>query len=290
VARVLLAIVLLLAASVATSLAQSDLEALMARVLAQRDSNWKKLQQYVLNERESLQVTGPGSLPIYGFRREYLWYPSTTLGTSPSTAGAGFVRSPLIVDGVEVSEAERRRAEARWIEREKWRSLHRGDEPLEPGFVSAAYFLNFQFEPGRYALVGRDTFQGREVLRIEYYPSQMFKEGRTRPNRRIRERDDQADEKMNKTSLVTLWVAPEVQQIVRYEFENIDMDFLPAQPVVRLEGAIARMEMGQPFPDVWLPKTLEIGFEMTLAAGSVTGRYSAEYYDYRLAEVTSRIR
>lgn len=279
-ARVLTAIGLSIAVAGAVPLAQSDLDALMGRVLAQRDGNWQKLQQYVLNERETMQVTGPGNLPMYGFRREYLWYPRE----------GRFVRSPLTADGVAVSDRERLEAERRWIEREERRSRRGGDEPPEPGFVSAAYFLNFRFEPGRYALVGRDVFQDREVLRIEYYPAQMFKEGRTRPNRRIRERDERADEKMNKTSIVTLWVAPEVHQIVRYEFENIDMDFLPAQPLVRVEGATARMEMSQPFPDVWLPRTLEITFEMMLATGAVTGQYSAEFFDYRLAEVTSRVR
>jgi hypothetical protein len=40
----------------------------MARVLERRDDNWKKLQQYVLEERETLQVIGPGASPLYGFR------------------------------------------------------------------------------------------------------------------------------------------------------------------------------------------------------------------------------
>jgi hypothetical protein len=287
VIRVGLAIALLVAANAVAPRAQSDLDALMAKVLERRDRNWTKLQQFVLNERESLQVTGPGGLPIYGFRREYLWYPRPS--ASPG-GDAMFVRSPLTADGVPVGERERRDAEARWIEREERRGRRRGGEPLEPGFVSAAYFLNFRFEPGRYALVGREAYQDRDVLRIEYYPAQLFKEGRTRPNRRIRERDPDADDKMNKTSIVTLWVAPDVHQIVRYEFENVDMDFLPAQQVLRFEGAVARMEMGQPFPDVWLPRQLEITFAMTLATGEVTGLYSAEYADYRLAEVSATIK
>jgi hypothetical protein len=39
--------------------AQSDLDAFMSRVLARRDENWKKMQQYILDEQERLQVTGP---------------------------------------------------------------------------------------------------------------------------------------------------------------------------------------------------------------------------------------
>ena len=44
----------------------------------------------------------------------------------------------------------------------------------EPQFISSAYFLRFKFEEGKYALVGRETLDGRDVLRIEYYPARMF--------------------------------------------------------------------------------------------------------------------
>jgi hypothetical protein len=50
------------------------------------------------------------------------------------------------------------------------------------------------------------------------------------------------------------------------------------------------MEMGQPFPSVWLPRSLRIGFDMTLATGSLDGRYAVDYYDYKLATVATRVR
>jgi hypothetical protein len=292
-------------AGIASPFAQTDLDALMQRVLSRRDDNWKKLQQYVLNERESLQVTGPGAQPIYGMRNEYLWFPQA--GT--------FVRSPLSANGVTIGEDERRRAEALWVAREERREKRRAAgnagtdaslsigsggvnmsvesamrDAFEPGFVSSAYFLKFKFDSGHYALVGRDKYGDKDVLKIEYYPSLMFKEGRVRPNKEVRKRSQDVERQMNKVALVTLWVLPDEQQIVKYEFTNIDMDFLPAAWLVRMEGLTARMEMGQPFPGVWLPRLLEIGFDMTLAIGEVDGRFSSEYYDYRLATVTTRIR
>jgi hypothetical protein len=286
--------------------AQSDLDALMAKVLARRDDNWKKLQQYVLEERETFQLTAPGDRPMFGFRREYAWFPRD----------GRFIKSPLTADGVTIGEAQRRREEAQWVQREERRAARlkqgaganatRGEislgpggvdvnleaamrDSLEPGFVSAAYFLNFKFDQGQYALVGRETHEGRDVLRIEYYPTLLFKEGRTRPNRELRQRDDDVERKMNKVSLVTLWVDPAQSQIVRYEFRNIDTDFLPAQWLLRLDGVTAAMEMGQPFPDVWLPRSMRIGFDMTLAIGQVSGRYASEYHDYRLADVSIRV-
>jgi hypothetical protein len=280
----------------------------MARVLARRDDNWKKLQQYVLEERETLAVTGQDGRRLFGTRREYLWFPRD----------GRFIKSPLTADGVTIGEEQRRQAEALWTAREDRRAKRRtegGDsaderrgeisigpngvtvavetamrDAMEPGFVSAAYFLNFKFEQGQYALAGRERFEGRDVLLIEYYPTLMFKEGRTRPNKELRKRDNEVERKMNKVALVTMWVDPVDAQIVKYDFRNIDTDFLPAQWLMRLDGLHAAMEMGQPFPNVWLPRKIEIGFDMTLAIGEIDGRYSSEFYDYRLASVDTRVR
>src|SRR6185436_20895269 len=61
----------------------------------------------------------------------------------------------------------------------------------QPGFISSAYFLRFRFEEGNYALVGRETLDGRDVLRIEYYPAKLFNgtDRRRSGNSPDRERD-----------------------------------------------------------------------------------------------------
>jgi hypothetical protein len=48
--------------------------------------------------------------------------------------------------------------------------------------------------------------------------------------------------------------------------------------------------MGQPFPSVWLPRSLRVGFDITLAAGPLTGRFAVDYYDYKLATVATKVR
>jgi hypothetical protein len=266
----------------------------MERVIARGDDNWTKLQQYILDERERLQVTGPDGSRLYGFEREYAWF----------IRQGYFVRSPLKADGVRISEAERARYERDWIERERRREQGRAQpgpdaaqtiedvvrQSVEPRFVSAAYFLRFKFDPGHYALVGRETLAGREVLRVEYYPSKLFAEGRTRPSRRLRERDDDIQQKMNKVSLVTLWIDPADHQILQYTFDNMGLDFLPGRSVVRVDDLQARMRMGQPFPGVWLPSTIEMRFQLTMATGPIGARYDVEYHDYRLAEVTATVK
>jgi len=289
----------------------SDLDAFMERVLARRDDNWKKLQQYVLEEREAFDLTGPGGLPLYGFRRDYSWFIKQGI----------FVRSPVRADGVKLSDADRRKAEAEWMDREKGREERRtqraqkeaaatgqaegpvpvSDTPatvedvlkqgVEPRFVSWAYFLKFKFESGHYALAGREPIDGRPSLRIEYYPQEgLFNEGRSRPNRRARDRDEEIEEKMNKVSLVTLWVDPETHQILQYTFDDIGLDFLPGRSLARVDDLKATMRMSQPFPSVWLPATIDMHFRMTLAVGSVDAAYRVDYHDYKQAEVTYKIK
>jgi hypothetical protein len=244
-----------------------------------------------------------------------------------------FIKSLVAVNGVELSDAQRRRAEQEWLGREERRRARvaarneRDDatvagadrtnadgtsadrtstdsppsdatelteagmrDALEPGFISAAYFLRFKFEPGHYALVGRETLEGRNVLRIEYYPAQLFREGRQRPNRQLRERDREIEAKMNKSSMVTLWIDRDEGQILKFDFDNVDLDFLPGRQLVRIGAMDAVMEMGQPFPNVWLPRTIRIAVPVTLATGEMQARYDVTYHDYRLAETSGSLK
>src|SRR5438477_11548172 len=91
--------------------AQTDLDAFMQQVLARRDDNWKKLQQYVLDERESMDLRGPGQTLLWGQRSDYTWY----------IRDGFFVRSPLKVNGATVGEADRRKYEADFLRREQER-------------------------------------------------------------------------------------------------------------------------------------------------------------------------
>src|SRR5436853_6306137 len=78
--------------------AQNDLDAFMQQVLARRDDNWKKLQQYILDEHEQLDVSDPARVSLWGEHRDYTWY----------LRDGFFVRSPVKVNGVTDSEPDRR--------------------------------------------------------------------------------------------------------------------------------------------------------------------------------------
>lgn len=294
---------------------QSDLDAFMQRVIVRRDDNWKKFQQYVLDEREQVELRGPGRLPIWGERREYTWY----------LRDGFFVRSPVRFNGVAINDAERRRYEDRFLQNEQRRDARLraqskpGDAPperaaavepddmdsqglirqsREPQFISSAYFLKFKFEEGKYAFVGRETLDGRDVLRIEHYPAMLFsKEQNSRQHRRnmdIKRKEDNyeaaLEQMLNKVSIVTLWIEPTSHQIVKYDFDNVHLDFLPGAWLVRLTDARASMTMHQPFPDVWLPRDIDMHFSMMLANGEFDFRYGITYENYKLATATARIK
>ena len=311
--------------------AQSDLDAFMEKVLARRDDNWKKLQQYVLEEKEAFDLTGPGRFPLWGMRREYTWFIRDGI----------FVRSPVSADGVKLSEADRRKAEEQWLRRQKNREerakrnaerrakgepeeragvsvaigptgvdVSTDDDKKDPGqttpitntedmlrqvrepeFVSSAYFLKFRFEKGHYALAGREKIGDIQALKIEYYPKEgLFKDGRSKPDKKVKDEDELIEEKMNKASMVTLWVDPKTYQILQYTFKDLDWDFFPGRSLVRIGDTQATMQMAQAFPNVWLPSSIEMQFEMMLAVGAVDATYRVDYEKYKQAAVTYKIK
>jgi hypothetical protein len=191
-----------------------------------------------------------------------------------------------------------------------------GPVPTEPRFVSEAYFMDFKFEPGNYYLAGREQFEGQQVLKVEYYPTKMFGDSddddddrndrrqqekstekpavETRARQKEREREkafeQDIERRMNKTALITLWIDPREHQIVKYTFDNVWLDFLPAGWLVKVDDIRASMTMGQPFPGVWLPRMLNIHAGITLANGSFEASYERTFNEYRLAEVSTKMR
>src|SRR5436190_1974875 len=84
-----------------TAAPSSDLDTFMAQVLERRDDNWKKLQQYILDEQERAELRGPGRMLVWGDKREYVWY----------LREGYFVRSPVRANGVAMGETGREKYE-----------------------------------------------------------------------------------------------------------------------------------------------------------------------------------
>jgi hypothetical protein len=319
--------------------ATTDLDRFMATALLRRDIDRKTLSDYVLDEVEVLEVLGPGRMPFARMRYEYTWYVRDGM----------HVRSPLKINGVPISEADRRAYEDRWVKSEEGRRKFRtereakraqaGKGPAlsapsinEPRFVSESYFMDFKFEPGNYYLAGKEVLEGQEVLKIDYLPTKLFDEdpdesedhADARARREAREAEqaktgkatdeskqkqqdkakekekkpqsakekraeEEIERKMDKTSQVTLWVDPATHQIVKYTFDNVWLDFLPAGWLVKVDDIRASMQMGQPFPGIWLPRNLSIHAGVSLALGPMEFSYTREFSKYRKADVSSKI-
>ena len=96
---------------------------------------------------------------------------------------------------------------------------------------------------------------------------------------------------MNKTALITLWIDPREHQIVKYTFDNVWLDFLPAGWLVKIDDIRASMTMGQPFPGVWLPREHQHPCRRHAGQRFVRGvRYERTFNEYRLAEVSTKMR
>ena len=50
------------------------------------------------------------------------------------------------------------------------------------------------------------------------------------------------------------------------------------------------MTMGQPFPGVWLPQHVDATVGLMLATGGIDAQYAIDYHDYKLADVSTRVR
>jgi hypothetical protein len=296
--------------------APNELDVFMEKVLARREANRRTLEQYILDETEGFELLGPGRAPLYRSRREYTWYVRDVM----------HVRSPVRFNGVAIGEEARQKYEAGWIKTERERQERKARNepetadvtigsgglqvggaggPVEPRFVSEAYFMEFKFEPGNYYLAGRETLEGHEVLRIEYYPTRLFgdedkqkkdagdaaqADRDARRRQRSKDTEKEIDRRLNKTALITLWVSPAEHQIVKYTFDNVWLDFLPGGWLVRVDDMHASMTMGQPFKEVWLPREMNVRASVTLASGSYGANYERTFANYRLAEVSTRIR
>jgi hypothetical protein len=304
----------------------TDLDAFMEQALRRRDTDRKNLNDYVLDEVEVFEVLGAGRAPVVRMQREYTWYVRDGIHVRSPVKYDGIPipeadRRAYEERWVRSEESRRKYRTERAAKREQEGKSPAVSVPSinEPRFISESYFMDFKFEPGNYYLAGKDKLDGKEVLKIDYLPTKLFdddeKEDATEeedtkkiedtkkkeqpkkePTKKDQERqqkekqfEDEISRKMDKTSQVTLWVDPVSHQIVKYTFDNVWMDFLPAGWLVRIDDLRANMEMGQPFPDVWLPKNLSIHAGVTLALGPMELQYRRVFSNYRKADVASKI-
>ena len=335
-----------------------ELDALMERVLQRRDINWRELYDYVFSELESVQVDSSAGTPVAGYLREYHWFvregyllrsPVRLDGVEPSPEfratyeSKWFERERLTsvapVDKVDaragsdgINEDIGSNTDARQTRHlngnvvTERQPQPRSELRLELGEpVEREYFLGLNFEPGNYFFAGKEKLENRDVLRIEYYPSNMFasknrpqfwerrdpmkpkpkaqrmplrhdgntlaplKEQTVEPDR-VFGLDQDNSRRFNVTTMVTLWVDQAEEQIVKVSMENVSTEFLNISWLLRIEDVRASMTMGEPLEGVWLPQEIEIVGTGATAEDSYELVYRRVFFDYKRTDVEAKVR
>lgn len=291
----------------------SDIDALMRDALEKQDVSWENNYNFFYREREELSFEGSfDAAPLHGSKREYFWH----------VRDGYMVRSPVSVDGVEVSEDERERAELKFIERLKKRQA-RENRRRERG-VDRRSFFGLEFEPGNYFYAGRTTLDGRELLIIEHYPEDalgsdqeddeetrvevgadgvhvetVVKETETAERAEREKRDeveaedteeDEIERQMNKVIFATMLVDPVEKQIVGMTLNNLGFDFLPARWLLQIDTVEATMKMHEPFTGIWLTESIDAHAKVNTAMGDLSVRFSKTFYDYAEGSATATYR
>ena len=223
-------------------------------------------------------MRGPKRVPIWGERREYTWFirdgffvrsPTKFNGVDHRRGRAPEVRGrlPQAGAGARQERATRRQRDARRLRpHDRWRHRRRPPERPATGSrrTSAASFArtasrNSSRRPTSCASSSRRASTRWSATRRSTAATccassttrtRMFSgtdRRRTRqgtPPTTIAARDAEFQRLMNKVALVTLWVEPKAHQIVKYTFDNVGFDFLPAQWLVHVSDVKATMTVG----------------------------------------------
>lgn len=247
---------------------EEDIDVFMAKVLERRETNWDQLYDYVFNEREILEIKGDIDIPaLQSFVKEWRWF----------VRDGYLVRSPVSHNGIRIPDEERIKSENNWIEDYKKRRKEEGSTDREQ-------FFGFDFEPGNYFYAGRTTIDGRELAIVEYYPDIKI------TGEPPEDEDDEYDDMVEKSMMVTLYIYPEDHQVVRMTLHNTGFDFLPGRWLVRVTGIEATMKMEKPLGDAWMPVDIFGQATMTMASGDISVSFRKQFYDYRRAKVKVRFR
>jgi len=256
------------AAAAQPPLQNDEIDVFMEKVLEQREISWDELYDYVFIETMKLDFAGMEIAAIESFEHEYTWF----------VRDGYLVRSPYRMNGVGVSAEEKAEYESEWLS-----DMQEGERSTR---IERDSFFDFEFEPGNYFFAGREIFEGREVVKIEYYPTHLFSDEGDEEE----DEDDEFDRAFDKTSLITMLIVPEEHQIVKVTFDNLGLDFLPGRWLVQVEELKASMIMDMPIEGVWLPRLIQASGRISTASGALSLDFSREFSDYRQTEVGAKVK
>lgn len=163
---------------------------------------------------------------------------------------------------------------------------------VEPRFlVDHHYYTDWTFEPGRFYLAGREAADGREALRIEYYPLPEEPDESGEPEDFV----DRVVGSVHRRTLHTFRVDPATLEIVEHTVENGGLPGFPLRWLLRVDGFRASMEMAPfaetgPLREIRMPKRVEVRGSLATGLGDLEVVVTREFFDYRRVEPASPLR
>ena len=160
---------------------------------------------------------------------------------------------------------------------------------VEPRFlVDHHYYTDWTFEPGRFYLAGREAADGREVLRIEYYP---LPEEREEPDEFV----DRVVGATHRGTLHTFRVDPASLEIVEHTVENGGLPGFPLRWLLRVDRfrasmALAPFAAAGPLREIRMPQRVEVRGSLTTGLGDLEVVVTREFFDYRRTEGAGALR
>jgi hypothetical protein len=243
--------------SSASAPSQAQLDALMREVLERRDAATRALAGLRFRETEELTVRGQEEVaPLQSSTKVFDWRGRAgTLERDPVSVNGSLIEGEPLVWDLVADDEEGRLSGARFSQ---WDSL-----------------FHFPYEPGRYLLAGREQRDGRQVLRVEYYPRRWF----------ARDDDESSlGRDFDRTSLITLWVIAEERRLVALRYHNIGMQFLPLRWLVQVQSLDAEMIIDAAADGTWLPRRLSVNLRASMAPAQITIALTRTFGGYTRAD------
>lgn len=239
----------------------SDIDEFIKEVYDNREAGWALLLSYNFTEDANITISNRSTgLPLQSRKEKYVWF----------TREGKLVRSPVISNGAGVPEGERLAYEDEF--------LNGGKKGKRRADLTKDGFFNLTYEPGTYFYAGEEMVNGRETVIIEYYPREHFTKTGRDP---IGNQGDKYDPSFDKTSLVKMWIDRDEKQIVKVDFQNASLDYLPGSWLVSLDFFNASLTMKRNQRGDWLPHFLTLDTVINQAEQSLEISLERSFSDYR---------
>jgi len=236
----------------------------MSRVIANRDRTKTLLSSYTYRETVGVALTDRKGEKTFEFSGIFRW---TFMEDGTS------VRFPVELNGDILSDEEKDREREKWIENIRENEDFQSDQFND----NRDLFLNCPFDPENYFFAGFEMLKDRNLVKVEYYPE-------------IADDPKTPMDKILRGAVVTLWIDPDLFQILRIRMEGLNLDIFKFLTFfVTIDEAALDMALIEIDPRIWLPSSLVLSARVVTFDETRQLQFQADYDDYGKFTVSSTI-